>query len=382
MDKSDSSSEEELDFDDWSDDEGSSSKRRRVEAPMGHSRPNPLGNRKVNNIWGDLVVGEVLSTEVSGVLLTKKNADEQVERASESYDVSLKSQLPSKNLTSEQLLNKEMLEFRTNAVISKTTGRDIVEYGDPIVDVTSESNRIGDGSHTERKRRRPPKSQKSSHSKPMGSVKDRLGFKMPDKREAVLHSQIECLELSPSDDPTELCEKIAQSLREEKSHLIRSICDVIGVPKTIELYKQTVDIENGGGMLTLKGDRRKTPGGVFIQLVKEDPTVNKVQIDKIFEQDRKEWRAKQTGKRRFKQTSMGLSNEQLSELKEKKEVFLNEVVQNNETKVGSATAPDEMEDGEIPDDTQTNLAFNHADLISHRTVKAIMNCSITRWTNS
>ena len=38
--------------------------------------------------------------------------------------------------------------------------------------------------------------------------------------------------------------------------------------------------------LLQNGTRRRTPGGVYIQLVKSDPDISKEQLDQIFEEDK------------------------------------------------------------------------------------------------
>lgn len=47
----------------------------------------------------------------------------------------------------------------------------------------------------------------------------------------------------------------------------------IGREKAIELYIQTCNVENSGGMMTADRSRRRTPGGVYIQLLKSDPDI-------------------------------------------------------------------------------------------------------------
>jgi hypothetical protein len=43
----------------------------------------------------------------------------------------------------------------------------------------------------------------------------------------------------------------------------------LGAPRVITLLKQTIAIEEQGGLMVLNGSRRRTPGGVFFQLAKE-----------------------------------------------------------------------------------------------------------------
>ena len=65
----------------------------------------------------------------------------------------------------------------------------------------------------------------------------------------------------------ELAEKIIADLKEPNAaEFIRQIVSFIGARRGEDLYKETLKIEDQGGMLTKRGDRRRTPGGVFIEL--------------------------------------------------------------------------------------------------------------------
>ncbi|GFS92818.1 hypothetical protein NPIL_6141, partial [Nephila pilipes] len=57
----------------------------------------------------------------------------------------------------------------------------------------------------------------------------------------------------------------------------------IGIEKAMQLLKMTEDIEENGGMMIKNQQRRRTPGGVFFQLLKSDKNIEKIAIDNIFE---------------------------------------------------------------------------------------------------
>ncbi|CAL1282572.1 unnamed protein product [Larinioides sclopetarius] len=77
--------------------------------------------------------------------------------------------------------------------------------------------------------------------------------------------------------------KIIKVLSEPKRHLIYRVVKFIGVEKAMELMKMTEDIEENGGMMIKNQQRRRTPGGVYFQLLKVDKHIEKSAIDKIFE---------------------------------------------------------------------------------------------------
>ncbi|KAF7992339.1 hypothetical protein HCN44_001664 [Aphidius gifuensis] len=81
---------------------------------------------------------------------------------------------------------------------------------------------------------------------------------------------------------------IAEKLNENKDSLIKRVVDIIGAEKAIEFYKKTKEIEEDGGMMIMNGSRRRTPGGVYLYLVKNDDHVPQEKIREIFCADRKE----------------------------------------------------------------------------------------------
>lgn len=60
------------------------------------------------------------------------------------------------------------------------------------------------------------------------------------------------------------------------------IVDKIGRDLPIKLFKETQKIESDGGMLIVNGMRRRTPGGVFLFLLKNCDDISKKQKKEIF----------------------------------------------------------------------------------------------------
>lgn len=50
----------------------------------------------------------------------------------------------------------------------------------------------------------------------------------------------------------------------------------------MKLFNRVLEIENGGGLMTGNGLRRRTAGGVFFHLVKTDSIISKDQKELIF----------------------------------------------------------------------------------------------------
>jgi PHAX RNA-binding domain len=67
-------------------------------------------------------------------------------------------------------------------------------------------------------------------------------------------------------------EKLAEILQEPKVPLLRQVLRTFGPERTAAVLTDTLQCEAQGGILTKDGSRRRTPGGVFLQLVKERAT--------------------------------------------------------------------------------------------------------------
>lgn len=66
------------------------------------------------------------------------------------------------------------------------------------------------------------------------------------------------------------------------------VVNILGRDLPIKLFKETQKIESDGGMLIVNGMRRRTPGGVFLFLLKNCDDINKKQRKDIFlEESRK-----------------------------------------------------------------------------------------------
>ncbi|XP_025262276.1 phosphorylated adapter RNA export protein [Camponotus floridanus] len=81
---------------------------------------------------------------------------------------------------------------------------------------------------------------------------------------------------------------ITTKLSEKKELLIRRVVDIIGKEKAIDFFQKTKEIEENGGMLIMNGSRRRTAGGVYFWLVKNDKHIPQEKIREIFYYDQKE----------------------------------------------------------------------------------------------
>ena len=72
------------------------------------------------------------------------------------------------------------------------------------------------------------------------------------------------------------------------NHLAETVVDTIGKAKAMEFYEKTKKIEEDGGMLIMNGSRRRTAGGIYLWLVKNDDHIPQEKIREIFSMDKKE----------------------------------------------------------------------------------------------
>ncbi|KAM8712978.1 hypothetical protein ACLKA7_013321 [Drosophila subpalustris] len=87
-------------------------------------------------------------------------------------------------------------------------------------------------------------------------------------------------------DPSDVAREMANKLYEEKDELLVRVVKVLGLDVPLELYKETQRIEADGGMMIKNGRRRRTPGGVFLFLLKHHEKITPAQQKSIFSEER------------------------------------------------------------------------------------------------
>nr|XP_046234404.1 phosphorylated adapter RNA export protein [Scatophagus argus]XP_046234405.1 phosphorylated adapter RNA export protein [Scatophagus argus] len=220
------------------------------------------GGRKVNNIWGS-VVQEQCQDAVAAELgvFGMEGEVSMSSRNVETYNYVLARKIMEKE--------REMENQKDKGEVSMLDA-ELEEY---MKERDSEERAGGDA-----KRKR--------------SVRERLG----PRAEMDIKGRYEITEDDPED---KVADEIAHRLQEPKKDLIVRIVEVIGKKKAIELLGETVTLEETGGVYTIDGSRRRTPGGVYINLLKNTPSITKAQVRKIFsEEQQKEYKIKKTAQKR------------------------------------------------------------------------------------
>ena len=62
---------------------------------------------------------------------------------------------------------------------------------------------------------------------------------------------------------------LAETLQEPKKSLLAKVLRTLGQERCQTLLADTLTIESTGGLLVKAGDRRRTPGGTFFYLVRQ-----------------------------------------------------------------------------------------------------------------
>ncbi|ELW72824.1 Phosphorylated adapter RNA export protein [Tupaia chinensis] len=113
------------------------------------------------------------------------------------------------------------------------------------------------------------------HLKRKPPVKDRLG----DRLEMNYKGRYETTE---QDSQEKVADEISSRLQEPKKDLTDRVVRIIGNKKAIELLMETAKVEQNGSLFIMNGSRRRTPGGVFLNLLKNTPSISEEQIKGIF----------------------------------------------------------------------------------------------------
>ncbi|XP_021121912.1 phosphorylated adapter RNA export protein isoform X1 [Heterocephalus glaber] len=200
-------------------------------------KPPVVGGKKVNNIWGAVLQEQnqdAVATEL-GILGMEGNIDKS--RQSETYNYLL-----------AKKLKRESEEF------TKELDKELDDYMHSDKKPGSKEEENGQG-HLKRKR----------------PVRDRLG----DRLEMNYKGRYEITE---EDSQEKVADEISFRLQEPKKDLIARVVRIIGNKKAIELLMETAEVEQNGGLFIMNGSRRRTPGGVFLNLLKNTPSISEEQI--------------------------------------------------------------------------------------------------------
>ena len=103
-----------------------------------------------------------------------------------------------------------------------------------------------------------------------------------------------------------LGDELASKLSEPKTQLMIGVVELFGQEVSIELFEKTKGIESNGGMMIKNGERRRTPGGVFLQLLRDygsdesEKRVDNAEVRRFFANSNQTGSFKRKRKHKFK----------------------------------------------------------------------------------
>lgn len=101
---------------------------------------------------------------------------------------------------------------------------------------------------------------------------------------------LQCLSpvnLTEESSPTQASQEIARCLQEPKVNLVSDAIGVLGVSRVLQFFNETVEIQKAGGQPILNGASKRTPGGVFLTLIKNSADLSAAEKAEIFKKDKK-----------------------------------------------------------------------------------------------
>ncbi|KPP77841.1 phosphorylated adapter RNA export protein-like [Scleropages formosus] len=218
--------------------------------------------RKVNNIWGAVVQEQSQEAVAAELGILGMEGDLSMSsRQSETYNY----------LLARKMMEKEQQE----------SGGGEADILDSQLEEYMQQGKEKENGTGHLKRKRP--------------LKERLGPK------AVMDFKGR-YEITEDDPEDKVIDEIAHRLMEPKMDLIERVVKTVGKKKAIELLSETTTIEQNGGLFTVDGSRRRTPGGVFLNLLKNTPSISSEQIKEIFyEENQKDYNNRKAAKKRRRQ---------------------------------------------------------------------------------
>ncbi|KAH8415934.1 hypothetical protein KR222_004324, partial [Zaprionus bogoriensis] len=213
---------------------------------------------KKYNVWTAALQEDALSENMRGCDVTRSSTDRNVEN----YDFSLKYRLNGEHTLKRRLSNSSDEE---SAHPAQKRGRQSTRSS---MECHRERNPVK-GRLGQRGRLRRGNSSTSGSSDNSSEPRHILDLSDASGRE-----------------PSDVAREMANKLYEEKDELLVRVVKVLGIEVPLELYRETQRIEADGGMMIKNGRRRRTPGGVFLFLLKHHDSITPAQQKSIFSEDR------------------------------------------------------------------------------------------------
>lgn len=282
--------------------------------------------KRAATLWGDALLEQNLLQKGSRISLEKKSNDSRIARGVETYHVP----------TNFVRLDKEELESYSKTAEQEAKAENATDdpFGDAPIDLSVETafcerissrdnwysrgrevvrgalgKRGHSSNHATSSRGRGPPGRIRGGGR--GSFVDRgrgNGLKRPwpgkvvDPGELLSASySLETLmaaEFASDITLEQLGDEIGKAMGERDPKTVKNIVNVCGMEKALALFEETRKVESTGGMMTENGQRRRTPGGVFISLFKLDSEIPEDVKKRLFGETKHEARKMGRARRR------------------------------------------------------------------------------------
>jgi len=276
--------------------------------------------QKKNNVWGSILQEDALNSEmVASLGVGRKSLKElDSDRGAETYDYSLAAEVKAKEEAiategEKRDLDRDLDDYfqkspppppRPSADNDDEMGETAERRQDAIAAGVKRSvkDRLGTRRHHEGAHR--PDFDHSMSIPPPGMareipdltpeflqcLRDPENNRRPSKDSKDDHEVEEEEEGCLSDDEESpkshamLGEELAAKLQEPKTDLMIGVVDVVGMDVALDLFQKTRELEANGGLMILNNERRRTPGGVYLHLLRQkssDPNTSEETSKKI-----------------------------------------------------------------------------------------------------
>ncbi|PAA90307.1 hypothetical protein BOX15_Mlig023822g1, partial [Macrostomum lignano] len=289
------------------------------------SKPSSVGLASSSRLaaaeaWRKTFQEGVIDSQLSRAVGFVSGGQPNVDRDTEAYNYKLAPRLPDKE--SRQAKRKADLDAISAAVAAAGQVDDefsavaeqhleLEQFGLPSADAQ------GSDSQSDLRLKLQAKNRKRNAQKRLSKERKRqraeqraaggnLGDMEVDGKQKAKRGQRDRNKLDPSVPPEKLARRLAHLLHEPKRHILDRVVAHLGPAKAIELYRRTQDIESAGGLRVANGNRRRTPGGVYMQLIKSEDSVTPDMLRQIFDGEQssaKDRRKRLRANRRKKQSA-------------------------------------------------------------------------------
>merc|ERR1712004_773938 len=342
-----------------------------------------------NNVWGSFLQEDSLNSEIQNFGVGRNLKDIQSDRGAETYDYIAAT---NEKRTSSQRNSTESMEQKDSATLELNA--DLDAYW---------NNKREDKEEDDRKRRT-----EAIQAGKKRSVKERLGARQKHNDSGDnSNDAFETMSIPPPGVPRQIAElnpnvlesiqnvmdedssaeaenkaeilgdELAAKLSEPKMELMVGVVDLVGHEVAVELFNKTKEVEAQGGMMIKNGERRRTPGGVFLQLLRDygqdekEARVNHKHVKLFFAQSNRDFQ----GARKAKKHST--KNKELKPLPD----ILSCVAQRMSNSSSTASSSSEERKLAIENTAGTNLAASSSSFTEPPLTEAPPN-SVERIVNS